>query len=292
MKIAIFGNKFGKLFNEKCAMLFKILAENSIEVSVFRPFFDFISSETEIKIKPDSLFDSHFNLPDSDLLFSIGGDGTFLEAVTFVRNRNIPIAGINTGRLGFLSDISMQDLQQAVNEIINSQFTTRKLDLLQVDTETSDFGDMNFALNELAIHKRDSTAMITIHTFINGNFLNSYWADGLIISTPTGSTAYSLSVGGPIMHPACREFIISPIAPHNLTVRPLVVPNDAKIALKIESRGDKFAVSLDSRNKIIDNSKNIYVKKADFTVSVAERTNNDFFATLRSKLMWGVDKRN
>lgn len=292
MKIAIFGKQFGKPFCEKCTLLFKSLSANNVGITVYRPFFDFISSKTDIKVKADSYFDNYDNLPDCDMLFSIGGDGTFLDAVTHVRNRNIPMVGINTGRLGFLADISMEELPEAIDEILNGKYFTRKTELLCVDTESSVFGDMNFALNELSIHKRDSSSMITINTYLNDKFLNSYWADGLIISTPTGSTAYSLSVGGPILHPACREFIITPIAAHNLTVRPLVVPIDTKITLKVEGRGDKFMASLDSRSQIIDNGISIHIRKADFTISVVERLNSDFYSTLHSKLMWGADKRN
>ena len=292
MKIAIFGKKFGVEFREKCDILFRLLAENSVEVVIYRPFYDFLKKEKNISVEANNFFDSHLNLPDSNLIFSIGGDGTFLETVTYIRDRNIPIVGINSGRMGFLADISMQELPEAISEIINGKFNIRKVDLLRIDTETDVFGDMNFAMNELAIHKRDSASMITIHTYLNDSYLNSYWADGLIIATPIGSTAYSLSVGGPIVHPLCKEFIISPIAPHNLSVRPLVVPNTSKITLKVESRRDKFMASLDLRSKIVENKVAVHIRKADFTVSVAERINNDFFATLRTKLMWGADKRN
>jgi len=292
MKISIFGKKFGSHFGNKCALLFKTLEANNVKVSVYTPFFDFLDKEANIQVNADSLFDHYNNLPDSDLLFSIGGDGTFLEAVTYIRNRNIPILGINTGRLGFLANNSMEELPEAVNEILNGKYFTRTVELLRFDSEPQVFGDMNFALNELAIHKCDSSSMITIHTFINDKFLNTYWGDGLIIATPTGSTAYSLSAGGPIIHPSCHEFIISPIAPHNLSVRPLVVPNDSKITLKVESRTDQFMASLDLRSHILNNGTDIHIKKADFTVNVAERMNYDFFSTLRSKLMWGADKRN
>jgi len=292
MKISVFGKQFGKHFEEKCAFLFKALEENNIKTSIYRPFCDFLKNEANIDVKPDSLFDRHNNLPDSDLLLSIGGDGTFLEAVTYVRDRNIPIVGINSGRLGFLADISTEELPVAIGEILKGKYSTRTVDLLRIDTDPPVFGDLNFALNELAIHKCDSSSMITIHTYINSVFLNTYWGDGLIIAAPTGSTAYSLSVGGPILHPACSEFIISPIAPHNLSVRPIVLPNDAKITLKIESRKNQFMASLDLRSQILDNGVDIHVRKNDFTITVVEKTNYDFYSTLRSKLMWGADKRN
>ena len=305
-KISLFGRNFRNNFLEKSKLLFNFLEENNIEISMYQPFFDFLKKETDIIIKTPSLFDNYSNLPDSDLIISIGGDGTFLEAVTYVRNRDIPIVGINTGRLGFLADISMDELPEAIDEILNEQYFTRQLDLLTVETFYMEalpvemlhatplqaFGDINFALNEIAIHKCDSSSMITIHTYINGAFLNSYWGDGLIIATPTGSTAYSLSAGGPILNPACKEFIISPIAPHNLSVRPLVVPNDAEIMLKVESRKDQYMASLDLRSQMLSNDVEIHVKKANFTVTVAKRTSYDFYSTLRSKLMWGADKRN
>ena len=292
MKIAVFGKQFGKHFIDKCALLFKTLETNNVEVSVYSPFYDFLSNEANIKVKADTLFDHYNNLPDSDLLFSIGGDGTFLEAVMFVRNSNIPITGINTGRLGFLANNSMEEIPDVVNEILNRKYFTRTVELLRFDSKPQIFENNNFALNELAIHKCDSSSMITIHTFINDVFLNTYWGDGLIIANPTGSTAYSLSVGGPILYPSCHEFIISPIAPHNLSVRPLVVPNDAKITLKVESRTDQFMASLDLRSQILNNAAEINIRRADFTVTVAERMNYDFYSTLRSKLMWGADKRN
>ena len=292
MKISIFGKQFGNHFIDKCSLLFKTLEYENIKIFVYRPFYDFLTKEANISVKADFLFDHYNNLPDSDLFFSIGGDGTFLESVTFIRDRNIPITGINTGRLGFLANNSMEELQEAVSEILDGKYFTRTVELLKFDCKPEIFGNMNFALNELAIHKCDSSSMITIHTFMNDTFLNTYWGDGLIIANPTGSTAYSLSVGGPILHPSCQEFIISPIAPHNLSVRPLVVPNDVKITLKVESRKDQYMASLDLRSQILNNGTDIQVKKADFSVKVAERMNYDFYSTLRSKLMWGADKRN
>ncbi|MDR2928773.1 MAG: NAD kinase [Cytophagaceae bacterium] len=292
LKIAVFGKRFGEPFYEKCVSLFEFLKCTSVQTFIYRPFYEFLSEEARIATKPAALFDSYSNLPECNLFFSIGGDGTFLDAVTIVRNRNIPIVGINTGRLGFLADISMNELPQVLPEILNGRYFIRKVELLNLETKYPYFGDINFALNELAIHKRDSSSMITIHAYLDDRLLNSYWADGLIIATPTGSTAYSLSVGGPILHPSCREFIISPIAPHNLTVRPMVVPNNVKLTLKVEGRGGKFMASLDSRSQVLDNEIELHVSKALFTISVAETTGRNFYSTLRSKLMWGADNRN
>lgn len=292
MRIAIFGKRFGDLFFERCGGLFNALAVSDIEVFIHKPFYDFLVQSVLINPKVAGFYSSHSDLPDADMLFSIGGDGTFLDAVTMVRNRNIPIVGINTGRLGFLADIAMEEIPAALNEILEGRYVLRTLDLLKLETDHPCFGDLNFALNELAVHKRDSSSMITIHTYLNNEFLNSYWADGLIIATPTGSTAYSLSVGGPILHPSSKEFVISPIAPHNLTVRPLVVPNNLDITLRIEGRGGKFLASLDSRSCVLDDSVELRIRKAAFTVSVVERIGQSFYTTLRSKLMWGVDRRN
>ncbi|GAO30932.1 NAD kinase [Geofilum rubicundum] len=292
MRIAIFGKQFGEVFYERCSTLLKHLALAKAEMIIHKPFYDFLVGPVGLNPKVAGFFKDHDDLPDCEMMFSIGGDGTFLDAVTMVRNRQIPIVGINSGRLGFLADISQEELPLAVAEIMEGQFVVRELDLLKLETSIPCFGDLDFALNEMAVQKRDSSSMITIHTYLNGDFLNSYWADGLIVSTSTGSTAYSLSVGGPIMHPASQNFIINPIAPHNLTVRPLVVPNSFELKLRIEARGGKFLASLDSRSCILDESVELKVRKADFSVPVVERIGKTFYSTLRSKLMWGADKRN
>ncbi len=292
MKIAIFGKQFSDSFYKKCSLLFEILHGNNVELFVYEPFAEFLEQIANIDTKASKVFSSSKSLPDCDLLFSIGGDGTFLDAVTVVGNRNIPIVGINSGRLGFMADIAMDDLPEAIEEILNKKYKIKELELLTCTSDVEGLGSKNFALNELAIHKQDSASMITVHAYVDGEFLNSYWSDGLIISTPTGSTAYSLSVGGPIMHPASGSFVITPIAPHNLTVRPLVVSNNSEITLKVEGRGGNFLASLDSRSKIFENGATLTVKKADFKISVIEIKGHTFYSTLRNKLMWGVDKRN
>lgn len=292
MRIAIFGKQFGEVFYERCITLFEHLALVKAEMFVYKPFYDFLVTQVAVKPEVAGVFSDHYDLPDCEMLFSIGGDGTFLDAVTMVRDRHIPIVGINSGRLGFLADIAKEELPLAVAEIMEGKYVVRELDLLKLETSIPCFGGLDFALNELAVQKRDSSSMITIHAYLNGDFLNSYWADGLIVSTSTGSTAYSLSVGGPIMHPASQNFIVNPIAPHNLTVRPLVVPNNFELLLKVEARGGKFLASLDSRSCILDESVELKVRKADFSVPVIERIGKTFYSTLRSKLMWGADKRN
>jgi len=292
MKIAIFGKKFGDVFNESCIKLFDILKENSVDIVIYRPFYNFLNKQVNIQPEVSGYFEEQSGLKDVDIVFSIGGDGTFLETVTFVKDSGIPIVGINSGRLGFLADISKEEIEAALKEIFEGKYKIRKLDLLTAYADKDEFVSLSFALNELAITKIDSSAMITIHVYSNDEYFNSYWADGLIISTSTGSTAYSLSVGGPILHPETSNFVITPIAPHNLTVRPIVVPSDVEFTLKMETRAGKYLVSLDSRSRILDENTVIHVKKADFQINVVELTNQSFYTTLRNKLMWGVDKRN
>ncbi len=292
MKIAIFGKQFGEVFNDPCIKLFRFLQKKEIDIIIYKPFYEFLKNEVNITPDVSGFFADNPGLTGVDLVFSIGGDGTFLETVTYVKDSGIPIVGINSGRLGFLAVISKEEIEFVLEDIINGKYKERKLDLLTAYAGEDGFGEMNFALNELAITKIDSSAMITIHTYLDDVYMNSYWADGLIISTSTGSTAYSLSVGGPILHPETTNFIITPIAPHNLTVRPMVVPNDLEVTLKVEARAGKFLASLDSRSRIFDEHIIIRVKKAGFQITVVELTDQSFYATLRNKLMWGVDKRN
>lgn len=292
MKIAVFGKQFGDVFFSSCKILFQVLKNNDVEVIIHKPFYEFLLSDVKMKPEVDGFFEEHSQIEGVDMMFSIGGDGTFLEAVTYVRDKGIPIVGINSGRLGFLADVSEGEMDVAIGELIEGNYNTRQLDLLVLNTEENHFGDHNFALNELAISKRDSSAMMNIHTYVNDEFLNSYWADGLIVATTTGSTAYSLSVGGPIMHPSSQNFVITPIAPHNLNVRPIVVPNNVEVTLKIEGRDSNFLASLDSRSMVLENTVHLKVRKADFSIRVIEFNNHSFFTTLRNKLMWGIDKRN
>ncbi len=292
MRIAVFGKQFREDFYNTCKLIFQILKDQDVEVVIHKPFYDFLLSNVKMKPEVYGFFTKHEEINGIDLFFSIGGDGTFLESITYVRDKGIPMVGINSGRLGFLADISKGELQQTISEILNGSYKTKQLDLLELNTIGNDFGEYNFALNELALVKRDSSAMILIHTYVNDEFLNSYWADGLIVATTTGSTAYSLSVGGPIMHPDSQNFIITPIAPHNLNVRPIVMPNDVEITLKVEGRDSKFLASLDSRSKVFENTVHLKIKKAPFSVKVIQPSEHSFFTTLRNKMMWGVDKRN
>jgi len=292
VKVAVFGKRFGNEFLPYCHQLFNDLQKIGSDIVIYAPFFEFLKSEMDFEPQHESLFYNAKCLIDCDLMFSIGGDGTFLEAITLVRDLDIPIAGINSGRLGFLADISKEEITQAVAEIDAKQYRIRSLDVLKVLTPENPFGEFNFALNELALSKRDSSSMITVHAWLDGEFLNSYWADGVIVATSTGSTAYSLSVGGPIVHPLSPNFVVSPIAPHNLSVRPLVIPNSMELKLKVDARGGKFMISLDSRSHVMNQGVEIIVRKADFSIKVVERYQNSYYNTLRNKLMWGADRRN
>jgi len=292
MKIAVFGKQFNTSFNDSCRKLFNVLKSNGVEVIIYKPFYEFLLAQVKMKPEIVGFFDSTAGLTGVEQVFSIGGDGTFLEAVSYVRNTEIPIVGINSGRLGFLADVSQNKMESTIQEVLNGNYKVHQLDLLTLKTDNQLFKENPYALNELSIVKRDSSSMITIHTYINDEFVNSYWADGLIIATSTGSTAYSLSVGGPIIHPDADNFVITPIAPHNLTVRPMVVPNNVEITLKIEGRDTKFLAALDSRSEPFEDSVHLKVKKADFSINVIKLPDYSFFTTLRNKLMWGLDRRN
>jgi len=226
------------------------------------------------------------------VMLSLGGDGTYLEAVTYVRDRAIPVAGINIGRLGFLAAIGQDEITTAVDSILQGFFDIEERALIRVETGQPLFGDFNFALNEITVHKRDDASMITIHVWLDGRFLNSYWADGLIVATPTGSTAYSLSVGGPLVLPGTGTFLLSPIAPHNLTARPLVYKDTMTLTLRMEGRSGKVLVSADSRSVVVEDHVELKISRAPFNILIPRLKNHDFYQTLRGKLMWGADKRN
>jgi NAD+ kinase len=227
-----------------------------------------------------------------DLTMSIGGDGTFIKSVGFIRDSGVPILGINTGRLGFLANISKDQIQQTMDQVKAKNYEFQKRSLLRIQTEENIFGEDNFALNELTLQKKDTASMITVHASLDNKYLNSYWADGLIVSTPTGSTAYSLSCGGPIITPGCQVHILTPIAPHNLNVRPVVVPDHMPIKLKIEGRDRKCLMSLDGVSKNIRQDEEIIVTKAEFMINVVKFESNNFLDTIRNKMMWGIDARN
>jgi NAD+ kinase len=227
-----------------------------------------------------------------NFMLSLGGDGTFLETLMYVRDSGIPILGINTGRLGFLANVAKTEINSAIDALLDNRYTIETRALLNLTTANNLFGDLNYALNELTIMKKDSLAMVTVNAYINGEYLNSYFADGLIIATPTGSTAYSLSCGGPLVMPGSENFLITPIAPHNLNVRPLIISDNNVITLKISGRSNQYLVTMDSRSEVVDNSVELTLKKAGFYANLVKLENQSFFNTIRNKLLWGLDKRN
>jgi NAD+ kinase len=238
-------------------------------------------------------FSSSDDLDDSfDCLISLGGDGTLLDTVTLIRDKNIPVLGVNFGRLGFLASLGKEDIQTAVTALIERTFVIEKRTLIHLDADTQLFGETPYALNEFAIHKRENSPMIKIHTYLNGEFLNTYWADGLIVSTPTGSTGYSLSCNGPVVFPESGSFVITPVAPHNLNVRPIVIPDNNIISFEVEGRTDQFICAMDSRKETVDKTIQLAVRKESFTISLIRLNENNFLQTLRKKLAWGFDTRN
>ncbi|MCC1483784.1 NAD kinase [Winogradskyella immobilis] len=292
MKIAIYGQSYKNDNNQKAFdILLNILLAQKTDVFVEKEFMEIQNSN----LKQGSVINIFSKLDDSfDLLISIGGDGTILRAITYVRELNIPIVGINTGRLGFLATIQTSEIETALKKIINGSYKVSERSLLSVETdpENQSIIETNFALNEVTVSRKNTTSMITVETHLNNEYLTSYWADGLILSTPTGSTGYSLSCGGPVIMPEASNFAITPIAPHNLNARPLVIPDDTEILLKVQGREDQFLLSLDSRIITLPNTATVIIKKALFTIKMVELIDESFIDTLRKKLLWGEDRRN
>jgi|TARA_B110000003_G_scaffold116871_1_gene119416 NAD+ kinase len=291
MTIAIFGSPYPEHFTKYIQHLVKKLESEHIKIIIEEEFYVFLQNNIRLTSKKET-FNSYESLKENaDFLFSIGGDGTLLKAVTFVRESNIPIMGINTGRLGFISSISAGQIDDAINDILKANFKINERALLELTTENNLFKDKNFALNEVAISKKDTSSMIRIDAFVDEEFLNTYWADGLVISTPTGSTGYSLSCGGPIIMPGTNNIIVTPNAPHNLNVRPIVLNDKSVLKLKVDDRDQLALVSLDSRSRAFDSDTELLIKKADFKIKLIQPQDNSFTSTIRNKLMWGLDKR-
>ena len=293
MKIAIYGKRLEPEHKAAIELLFNLLKKNDVDFLIHK------NLESNLKLLNLEHFDkydffkNHRELKAGiDYMITIGGDGTFLDTILLVKDLNIPILGINTGRLGFLSNTPTSDIKKAIQGIINNDFTIEKRSLLRLDSERKLFGRGNHALNEISVLKSDSSSMITIHVALNGNHLNSYWTDGLIISTATGSTAYSLSCGGPIIMPGSGNFVLTPIAPHNLNVRPIVVDDDAVVTLSVESRSEKNLVALDSRSTSLKNGEILTIRKADYKISIIQLNDQSFVNSLKNKLNWGLDHRN
>jgi len=291
MKVAIYSQFPKKHSINSTKVLIDALLIEEASIYIEDEFFNAIKDEFHfpLEAKTFSELDNTF-----DLLVSIGGDGTILRAITYVKDLNIPIVGINTGRLGFLATIQHDEIEDAVTHIVNKNYKISKRTLLSIETseENKDLKDLNFALNEIAVSRKNTTSMITVDTKLNDEYLTSYWSDGLIVSTPTGSTGYSLSCGGPVITPDTSSFVLTPIAPHNLSARPLVIKDSTKIELKVNGREDYYLVSLDSRIITLSNNTSVLIKKADFTIDMIELHYESFLDTLRKKLLWGEDKRN
>ena len=292
MKVAVYGKQFQQEVAPFVHELFLELEKAQMEVIVYEPFYNFLSQQIRLNLFLGT-YNSYEELKKNiDLFISVGGDGTILDATTLIRDSEIPIIGVNTGRLGFLADIAKDQIPKTIKQLINKRFSIDQRTLIKLETEQPLFGGLNFALNEVTISRKDTTSMITISTYINDQYLNSYWADGLIIATPTGSTGYSLSCGGPIVMPGSENFIITPIAPHNLNVRPLVISDKYEIKVKVEGRAKQFLVALDSRIQTMDAGLELTIKKESFKINMIETETQDFSSTLRNKLLWGLDKRN
>lgn len=294
MKIAIYGQYYQNSTEPIIKDIFVFFNKNNIEIVIESHFLALIQ-EKKIIEKEYKTFSSHSELDSSfDMLLSIGGDGTILRAATLVRDSGIPILGINAGRLGFLATVQKENIDKFLQVVIDKKYTLSKRTLLSLTStpENEALNDINFAMNEISVSRKDTTSMITIETYLNGEILNSYWADGLIISTPTGSTGYSLSCGGPILTPDVKSLVITPIAPHNLNARPLVIPDETEIMLKVSGREENYLVSLDSRITSVRNESVLTIKKTPFQINMVEIPTETFLKTLRSKLLWGEDKRN
>jgi NAD+ kinase len=293
MKIAIFGKSFNPDFRKYIKEFFEKIEENRIDAIIYKPFYDYLGEEMQFTPKSISYFNNVEDAPaDVDFLVSIGGDGTFLESIMFLKNFNIPVIGLNSGRLGFLANISKEEISPAIQAIIHGEYKLENRSMISMESNGRAFGNYNFALNDATIQKKDST-MISVEAYLDGKYLNTYWTDGLIVSTPTGSTAYNLSAGGPIILPGSENFAILPIGSHNLTVRPLVVPDTMEIRLEVKTRCGNFMVTVDNRTQVMDALNNVFIlRKASYYLKMVQLPFNSYYATLRNKLMWGADLRN
>lgn len=292
MKVAIYSRGLEQEQEAQLLTLLEELRRHQIRVCVHMSL---AGANSAVSMLPEEFltFSSHEDIDQSfDCIISLGGDGTMLDSATLVRDKKIPIMGINFGRLGFLASIGKDELSHAVEALANGRFVVEKRTMLHLDSSVPLFGDTPFALNEFAIHKRDISPMIKIHTYLNGEFLNSYWADGLIVATPTGSTGYNMSCNGPIVFPDSASFVITPVAPHNLNVRSIVIPDNNIISFEVEGRTEDFICMMDARREVVEKDIQLAVKKEEFQVLLLVLSENSFLSTLREKLTWGFDKRN
>ena len=288
-KFVLFGNIYQAKKSAHVLRLLSILGKYQAEVYIEKEFHQFLTKEQKMDIHSANVFDR--NDFDADMVLSMGGDGTFLKAASYVGNKNIPILGINTGRLGFLADVSPEEMEETFEDIYKGNYKIEDRSVLQVTSEGQPLKGYACGLNEIAVLKRDSSSMIAIHTSINGAYLTTYQADGLVIATPTGSTAYSLSVGGPVIVPHSNTIAITPVAPHSLNVRPIVINDDWEITLDVESRSHNYLIAIDGRSETCREGTRLTIRKADYYIKVVKRPNHVFFHTLRDKMMWGADGR-
>jgi len=294
MKIGIFGQFYHENAEKYIQLILSVLQSYNAEVYIEANFLEILKEHEGISSDVKTM-DTFTNLDASyDLFFSIGGDGTILKSVTFVGDLGIPIVGINSGRLGFLATLQKENISESIHKIMKRDYSISERSLLSIETEppSSQFESLNFALNEIAVNRKNTTSMIKVETKVNDEYLTSYWSDGLIVATPTGSTGYSLSCGGPVIDPSTNSLVITPIAPHNLNARPLVIPDDWTISLRVSGREESYLVSLDSRIATLRNETIITIKKSPFTIKLVQLLDDSFLKTLRKKLLWGKDKRN
>ena len=291
MKIGIHGKQFGAETLQLIKNVLGILSQNSSEI-VISEHFHKILNKHKLNADTFNVYSKGDDISSFDALITLGGDGTLLEAVTHVGDKNVPLLGINTGRLGFLATTSKENIENSLAELFERNYKFDERSLIELKTDDKLFNGYNFALNDFAILKKDTSSMIVVNAFIDDEFLNSYWADGLIVSTPTGSTGYSISCGGPLVLPHSENFVLTPVSPHNLTVRPIIVPDNSKLSFTIEGRSKNYLVSLDSRITTVDDSVKFNVQKAGFKIKLIQLKDNNYFKTLRQKLNWGLDVRN
>ena len=292
MRIAIYSRGIENNQMQDIDLLLNALDEFGAEPIFYQDFFNQFYSAVTIKGNY-STFNSSADMDQSiDCIISLGGDGTLLDTVTLVKDSGIPVLGINYGRLGFLANIGKEDLHSALEALVQRKYVLDKRTLLHLDADVDLFGNTPYALNEFSLHKKDTSPMIKIHTYLNGEFLNTYWADGIIVATPTGSTGYSLSCNGPVIFPDSASFVITPVAPHNLNIRPIVVPDNTVVSFEVEGRTDGFLVTLDSRRALVQKEIQLAIKKESFGINLIRLNENNFLQTLRNKLSWGLDKRN
>ncbi|HWI89643.1 MAG TPA: NAD kinase [Flavisolibacter sp.] len=292
MKAAIYSRGLESNQQKDVQLFFDELDKEQIIPVVFEPFLKQINPYISLPAPSETFSGTDDLTEDIDFFISLGGDGTLLDTVTLVKNKRIPVVGINFGRLGFLAGIGRDEMVTAVKALARRSYIIDRRTLIHLDSNVALFNDVPYALNEFAIHKRDTAPMIKIHTYLNGELLNTYWADGLILATPTGSTGYSLSCAGPVVFPDSSSFVITPVAPHNLNVRPIIIPDNTIVSFEVESRSDDIICALDSRREIVNKNVLLAVRRENFMMNLVRLNENNFLQTLRNKLSWGLDKRN